>query len=142
VSGEPQVAVAAVAAHDDAVLLVRRGRDWHLPGGMVRMGEDLREALVREVLDATALEVVVVEFAGWWERVEPDAAPPIHVVTLAFEVDLLDPAQIPASGATRREVEWVPREDLAERPLAPPVADLLADRGLLVADPGIELRGP
>jgi len=142
VSGEPQVAVAAVAERDDALLLVRHGRDWHLPGGLVRVGEDLREALVREVLDATALEVVVVEFAGWWERVEPEAAPPVHVVTLAFAVDLLDPAQILASEATSVEVDWVALEDLADRPLAPPVADLLTDRGLLVADPGIELRGP
>lgn len=141
-TAEPQVAVAAVAARDDEVLLVRQGRSWSLPGGLVRMGEDLREAVVREVLDATGLEVVVVEFAGWWERIEPDAAPPVHVVALAFGVDQLDAAQVPAPGTGVAELNWTPLASLAEVPLAAGVAELLTDRGLLVPDPGIELHRP
>ena len=69
----PEVGVGAVAVHDGAVLLVRRGKgpaagEWSVPGGHVEMGETLHEAIVREVLEETALEVVVDRFLGFVER--------------------------------------------------------------------------
>jgi mutator protein MutT len=57
------VAVGAVIVRSDAnVLLVRRGRpplagSWSLPGGRVEAGETLEQAVVREVLEETALRV-------------------------------------------------------------------------------------
>ncbi len=73
----PEVAVGAVCTHDDALLLVRRGRgpaagEWSVPGGRVEWGETLREAVVRETAEETGLEVVVDRFLGWVERIDDD----------------------------------------------------------------------
>lgn len=58
---------------DDAgrVLLARRARDpdsgkWDIPGGFLEEGEHPLDALRRELLEETGLEVEPVEFAGVW----------------------------------------------------------------------------
>ena len=76
---EPQVAVGAVCAYDDALLLIRRGRgpaagEWSVPGGRVEVGETPHEAVVRETAEETGLEVVVDQFLGWVERIDDGEA--------------------------------------------------------------------
>ena len=87
----PQVAVGAVCRHDDALLLIRRGRgpaagEWSVPGGRVEPGETLHEAVVRETLEETGLEVVVDRFLGWVERISDE----YHYVILDFAVTALE----------------------------------------------------
>ncbi len=57
------VAVGAAIFHRDELLLVRRVPDfpgrWELPGGSVEEGEDLEEALRREIREETGLSIVV-----------------------------------------------------------------------------------
>lgn len=142
-----EVAVGAVAVRDDELLLVRRGRgpaagEWSLPGGRVEVGEDLREAVVREVAEETSLEVVVSGFVGWAERIDLDADPPYHFVILDFAVDLLDPTQSPRPGDDAAEVDWVARDDLAELRLVDGLAEFLTDAGILVAGPEVEVLDP
>ena len=60
--GGPRVAVGVVVFRGDEVLLVLRGRAplrgvWAVPGGSVRLGESLREAAEREVLEETGVTV-------------------------------------------------------------------------------------
>jgi ADP-ribose pyrophosphatase YjhB (NUDIX family) len=60
----PVVAVGAVVVKAGKVLLVRRRREpsrglWSLPGGAVRRGEGLREAVVREVREECGIDVKV-----------------------------------------------------------------------------------
>ncbi|MHB1912084.1 MAG: NUDIX domain-containing protein, partial [Acidimicrobiales bacterium] len=59
----PEVCVGAVVVDDDRLLLIRRGHgpaagEWSVPGGRVEAGETLAEAVVREVLEETGLEIV------------------------------------------------------------------------------------
>jgi ADP-ribose pyrophosphatase len=141
----PEIAVGAVARRDDELLLVRRGRGpaqgtWSLPGGRVELGEDLREAVVREVVEETGLEVVVATFVGWAERIDLDADPPHHFVILDFAVDLLDPTQAPRAGDDAAEVAWVALDDVAELELADGLAEFLLDAGVLRPAPDIEPR--
>lgn len=61
---DPKVAVAALILKEDRVLLVRRLNDpqrglWTLPAGFVDAGEDPVEALRRECLEETGLQVEV-----------------------------------------------------------------------------------
>ena len=61
---DPKVAVAALIERDGQVLLVRRANDpqrgkWTLPAGFVDAGEDPLQALERECLEETGLEVHV-----------------------------------------------------------------------------------
>jgi 8-oxo-dGTP diphosphatase len=143
VSAVVEVAVSAVARRDGELLLVRRGRgpaagEWSLPGGRVRFGEDLREAVVRELAEETGLEVVVERFLGWVERIG-DEPEPYHYVILDFVVDVLDPAAPPVAGDDAAEAAWVPCDELGDLPLTEGLLEYLKESGVLAADREIEL---
>ena len=58
----PICAVGVVVRKDDSVLLIQRGNpprrgSWSLPGGAVELGELVREAARREVLEECGIEV-------------------------------------------------------------------------------------
>jgi 8-oxo-dGTP diphosphatase len=117
VSARPEVCVGAVVIHDDALLLIRRGRPpgagrWSLPGGRVEHGEVLAEAVVRELREETGLDGACGDFIGWVERIEGDD----HFVILDFEVVVFEPTAGQA-GDDAAEVAWVPLNDVAEQPL-------------------------
>jgi 8-oxo-dGTP pyrophosphatase MutT (NUDIX family) len=68
--GPPVEIVQAVIVRDGAVLLGRRRdlRGWELPGGNVMPGEDPEDALRREVLEETGIEVRIEALAGVYLR--------------------------------------------------------------------------
>ena len=84
----PLVAVDAVVLRPDgSIVLVRRAREpfkglWALPGGFVKYGERVEEAVKREVLEETGLEVRVEGLVGVYS--EPDRDPRGHVISIAF----------------------------------------------------------
>ncbi|MDQ1431702.1 MAG: 8-oxo-dGTP diphosphatase [Actinomycetota bacterium] len=128
----PEVAVGAVCVHDDALLLIRRGRgpaagEWSVPGGRVERGETLHEAVVRELAEETGLEVVVDRFLGWVERID-DA---YHYVILDFAVTALDPARAPVAGDDASEAAWVPRTQVSDLRLVDGLYDALRDWAVL-----------
>ena len=58
---QPIVGVGGIIFQDESVLLVKRGkepalRQWSIPGGVVDIGETLKEAVVREILEETGIE--------------------------------------------------------------------------------------
>lgn len=88
VSIRPQLAVSAAIFHNGKLLLVRRARApakgvYTLPGGRVEFGETLHDALRREVMEETALDIEIVGLAGWRE-VLPIASGGGHFVILPF----------------------------------------------------------
>jgi ADP-ribose pyrophosphatase YjhB (NUDIX family) len=130
----PEVAVGAVAVRDGHLLLIRRGHGpaagrWSVPGGRVNFGEDLRAAVVRELLEETALEGVVTRFIGWVERLGTDPLPH-HFVILDFEVDILDDRD-PTPGDDATEARWVPLDDLSDLALVDGLHEFLGEHGLL-----------
>jgi 8-oxo-dGTP diphosphatase len=74
----PLVGVGAIIIERDRVVLVRRGHppaagEWSIPGGVLEVGETLRQAAVREALEETGLRVEVGELLGVYDRVLRDA---------------------------------------------------------------------
>ena len=127
-----EVAVGAVALRDGEVLLVRRGRGpaagaWSVPGGRVHYGEELHEAVVREVLEETGLEVVVERFLGWVERIGDGH----HFVILDFVVSVLEPQQEPLAGDDAADVAWIPLGELDGMRLVEGLLEFLVDHGIL-----------
>jgi 8-oxo-dGTP diphosphatase len=87
----PYLAVSAAIFRNGRVLIVRRARPpahgiYTLPGGGVELGETLEEAVIREVREETALEVVPVALAGYRQAIARDANGAIerHFVILPF----------------------------------------------------------
>jgi 8-oxo-dGTP diphosphatase len=128
----PQVCVGAVVVSDDRLLMVRRGHgpaagEWSVPGGRVEAGETLAEALVREVREETALDVVCDQLIGWVERIGDDH----HFVILDFKATLMDDGSEPVAGDDAAEVMWVPVHDVGDLNLAPGLAEFLHDNGIV-----------
>ena len=128
----PELAVGAIVVHDDALLLIRRGRgpaagSWSVPGGRVEAGELLAEATVRELREETGLEGVCGELVGIVERFIDDA----HFVILDHRVTLLDPEQVPVAGDDAAEAAWVPLHEVAEWRLVDGLAEFLHDHQII-----------
>lgn len=128
----PELAVGAVVVHDDALLLIRRGRgpaagSWSVPGGRVEGGELLAEATVRELREETGLEGVCGELVGIVERFIDD----VHFVILDHRVTLLDPEAAPVAGDDAAEVAWVPLHEVAEWRLVDGLAEFLHDHQII-----------
>ena len=97
------------------VLLIRRGIEpfpgaWALPGGFVRMDEDLEDAARRELEEETSLRGVFLEQLHAFGT--PDRDPRGRVVSVAFYA-LVRPEQHPAKGDTdASEAAWFPATEL------------------------------
>lgn len=73
----PLVGVGAVVIEDGRVLLVKRGHpplagEWSIPGGVMELGETLREAAIREAREETCLTVEPADLLGVYDRVLRD----------------------------------------------------------------------
>ncbi len=72
---QPNVGVGGVVIHRGRVLLVRRGHEplkgrWTIPGGMVEVGEELKQAVRRELKEETGLEVEPRDLIEVFDRIQ------------------------------------------------------------------------
>lgn len=73
----PMVGVAAVVLRGEDVLLVQRGREpakgtWGLPGGLLDLGESVKDGVRREVLEECGVIVDVGRLVAVFEPLERD----------------------------------------------------------------------
>ena len=87
----PIIGVGGIIFREDQVLLIKRGMEpslgqWSIPGGAVHVGETLEEAVRREVLEETHLEVEVLTLAKVLDRIfhDPEGRVVYHYVLVDF----------------------------------------------------------
>src|SRR5689334_8357925 len=73
----PLIGVGAIIVDRGRVVLVKRGNpplvgEWSIPGGVIELGETVREAVVREAQEETGLLVKTAELLGVFDRVVRD----------------------------------------------------------------------
>jgi 8-oxo-dGTP diphosphatase len=74
---------------DGRIVLIRRRDDgcWSLPGGMVDWGEDIPNAVRRELMEETGLELLKIRrLVGVYSA--PDRDPRIHSICVAVEAEV------------------------------------------------------
>lgn len=101
----------------DRILLVERGKDplkgfWSLPGGVLELGETLREGIRREVLEETGLTIETVAVLEIFERImrDSDGKPEYHYVLIDYVCRVTGGALLAGDDVSR--VQWVARRDL------------------------------
>ena len=119
----PLVGVGGVVVQEKRVLLVKRAKPplkdrWSLPGGMLELGETVRDACAREILEETGLRVSVEQLLGVFDRVVRDGNAQIqyHYVLIDFSCSVLS-GELRAGGDAS-DTRWFAREELSGLKLA------------------------
>jgi ADP-ribose pyrophosphatase YjhB (NUDIX family) len=73
----PIAGVAGLVFHEGKVLLVRRGNKpskgrWGIPGGVVELGERVEDAVIREVVEETSIQVKPVKLLEVFSSIRRD----------------------------------------------------------------------
>jgi len=127
----PTIRVAGFLQHEGRLLLVKQGRGeeryWLLPGGGVRFGETLSDALRREIAEELGLRVAVGRLLAIVESISPEPSYPKHVVHLVFEVSAAPEADILPQEATVLRADFLDERALNTVDLRPPIAEFLLD---------------
>jgi len=128
----PYLAVSAAIVRDGKILVVRRARApahglYSLPGGVVEVGETLKEAVMREVREETGMTIEPVALAGFREAIVRDADSRVerHFIILCFaarwragEVLLNEELD---------EARWLDPAELAGLPTTSGLAEIVAE---------------
>ena len=116
----PMVGVGAILIRRDRILMAQRGKEplkgwWSLPGGALEIGESLENAVRREALEETGLEIRPLRVFEIFERIIRDGsgAPEYHYVLIDYLCRATGGMLRPGDDVCA--VEWVRRRDLRKR---------------------------
>ena len=137
----PVLAVSAAVIRGGKVLIVRRARPpargvYTLPGGGVEVGENLLEAVAREVREETGLAVQPVALAGYREAIarDQDGRVERHFVILPFVARWI--AGEPVLNDELSEAMWLHPSELAGLSTTQGLAEIVAAAFALIGETG------
>jgi 8-oxo-dGTP diphosphatase len=126
----PLVGIGAIIIENARVVLVKRAHpplqaEWSIPGGVLEVGELVREAAIREAREETGLTVEPGELLGVYDRILRDADKRVqyHYVLIDFLCRRVAGDLTAASDAA--EVRWFTREELPALKLAEDTLDVI-----------------
>jgi 8-oxo-dGTP diphosphatase len=135
---QPIIGVGAVIVDGSRVLLVRRASEplkgeWSVPGGMLELGEKLRDGVCRETLEETGLQVEAGEVLDVFDSIftDEDGRTQYHYVLIDFLCRPISGVATAASDVSA--VRWVTEADFAAMNLRPSIEQVLR-KGLLLAN--------
>jgi 8-oxo-dGTP diphosphatase len=125
----PLIGVGAVIIDGPRVVLVKRAHaplagEWSIPGGVLEIGELLRQAAIREAVEETGLIVETGELLGVFDRIllNKDRIE-YHYVLIDFLCRPVSGDLCPGSDAA--EVRWFTADEVTTLKLAPDTAEVV-----------------
>ncbi|OIO64185.1 hypothetical protein AUJ68_06900 [Candidatus Woesearchaeota archaeon CG1_02_57_44] len=107
----------AVTLDGDKALIIRRSMDskrhpgqWDLPGGKLETGEDMQEALIREIEEETGLKATDIRLLCAFSQDEPSR----YGIRLGYAVQVNGSNKDITLSHEHTEFAWVPVEQLAK----------------------------
>jgi 8-oxo-dGTP diphosphatase len=126
----PFIGVGAVIVEGGRAVLVKRGHpplagEWSIPGGILEVGETLREAAIREVLEETNLHVEPSLLLGVYDRIlrDADERTLYHYVLIDFLCRRISGELQAAADAA--EARWFRRDEIHQLALAKDTAEVI-----------------
>jgi 8-oxo-dGTP diphosphatase len=118
----PLIGVGAVIIRNNQVVLVKRGQaplqgEWSIPGGLLEVGETLRQGAEREALEETGLAAKATELLGVFERLvaDDDKRTRYHYILIDFLCEVAA-GELNAAGDAA-DARWFSPEELSSLPL-------------------------
>jgi len=135
----PKIGVGGLVVDKDRLLLIKRAFEpssglWSIPGGMLEVGEELEEAVAREIEEETGIKVEVKELLGVFNFVIRDKNGRVK-----YHYVLIDFLAKPVGGKLRPsretlDVRWISLKDVEKYPLTRTTRRLISravERGLI-----------
>ena len=119
---QPIVGVGVLIKRGGEYLLIKRASEpdrglWTIPGGLVEVGESVREAAIREAREETGLEIEVLEILDIIDKIvrDEEGRSKYHFIIIDF-------LAVPIGGSLKAssdavEARWVRREEFRLYPL-------------------------
>lgn len=133
---KPLVGVGAITIKDNKVLLVKRGVEpsyglWAIPGGTLKLGENMRQCAEREMLEETGVKVKAGECVYVFDFIEHDDGGKIkfHFIVIDFAADYI--SEEPKGADDALEARWLSGKDLGALPVAKNTLAALRSIGFL-----------
>jgi 8-oxo-dGTP diphosphatase len=132
----PRAAVGAVVMRGGKVLLVKRSNapqkgKWAIPGGSVKLGETLKEAAEREIMEETGLTIKANHPAFALDLIERDSSGKLlfHYVIIDLLAEYIDGDVCPADDVS--DAGWFNADEIETLSISETTRELLKKIGFL-----------
>jgi ADP-ribose pyrophosphatase YjhB (NUDIX family) len=116
---QPIVGIGAVIINEGKIALIKRGNEpskgkWTIPGGLVELGETLKQSVIRETKEETGLDVENPRLIDAVSNVDLDEKGKVkyHYVIIDYLVHVKNGTAKASSDA--EELRWVPFEEVED----------------------------
>ena len=127
---QPLIGVGAIIVQSGKVVLVKRGHaplagEWSIPGGVLEVGETMREGVMREAREETGLIVEPLDLLGVFDRMMRDNRGQVlyHYVLVDFLCRVAGGSLQAAGDAA--EADWFASHQIAELSLPVDTAEVI-----------------
>lgn len=113
----PMVGVGVVVKRENSVLLVKRANEpkkglWAIPGGLIKLGESVQQAAMREVLEECSISIELQDVISVVDLIDKDDEGNIkyHFVLIDFVAQYADGDL--RAGSDALDAAWISLNDL------------------------------